>query len=199
MPIYEKIKNKICLAYYGPAKEYLIQIKLLRPFLEHKFKDLKIYIACKPDSMYLLQDEERIIKSENKKDLEPNKFGLIKEIICNTQSHPVEKLFIDSNLEIPTIQTTINKFNSRIAVIYPQATFPTKSLSNIQIDNIKQELINDGYDVKASENITHADLIVGPENEQVFSAAATGINTILIKSGLGTAIFAKMFPNAKIR
>ena len=58
---YASIKNNYCIGYFGNANEHLIQLKLLRPFMERKFPGLNIYLGCKDESMEYLRDCDNVI------------------------------------------------------------------------------------------------------------------------------------------
>ena len=70
LPEYVKIKDNYCIAYFGFSKEYLVQLRLLRPCMEAAFPGIQIYLCSRDDLTYLFKDEPRTL---NKSTLMDNK------------------------------------------------------------------------------------------------------------------------------
>lgn len=164
--------------------------------MEKQLPGIKVFIACKNDSMYLLRDEERILSGD---DLRAKKadFAYIRELICDMESHPIENLMKESNLpcgplEVPVIDLT------RHCVLLTNGIFPTKTLSGDQIQKAIQHIQKNGYEPEINGSIESAGWVVGVENEQLFQAAAAGKKTTLIPTGLGTRLFKEMFPKGEL-
>jgi len=58
-------KKKYCISYFGNNNEYIKLLRLLRPTIESQFSGVEIYLACKDEAFYLLQDEPRVCKKNN--------------------------------------------------------------------------------------------------------------------------------------
>lgn len=182
---YSKIKDKYCIAYFGNANEYLVQLKLLRPILEQKFSGTKIYLACKPESMYLLEGEERILDKDTLS-LKYRSFAHVRELTCNMKTHPIENFLKESEIKNYVICEK-SECNSEKTVIFPKGCLPTKSINPAE------------YNAQIEGNFMDAGHVIGVENEQLFLAASMGIKTTLINTGKGVNLFSKMFPNALIK
>lgn len=196
LPHYAKIKDNYCISYFGNSKEYLVQLKLLRPIVETQLPGIKVFIACKNDSMYLLKNEERIL---NREELQERKtdFAYIREINCDMQTHPIEELMKESNLPCGPIETPVVEPTKR-CVLLTNAIFPTKTLTAKQIQEAISLITKNRFDVDINGSIESAGWVVGVENENLFLAAAMGIKTTLIPTGLGTNLFKSMFTKGEI-
>ena len=87
---YSEIKNRYCIAYFGPMAEYIIQLNALRPIIEKQFPRLELYLAIRNELLYLIEDRRKtILKSEipNFKD----KIAYIREIKSDFYTHPILK------------------------------------------------------------------------------------------------------------
>ena len=197
MSHYVQIKNKIVIGYYGNAHEYLVQLKLVRPFIEAKFPGLEIYLTCRDEAFGLLQDEPRVLPN-SKLMSSKQEFGFIKNIVCNMQVHPVLQLMSESHIPIEPVPV-IKKLLPKTCIICPQGVFPTKYLSNKEIQLLEKEANSEGYQVISGDVSDEVGWVIGPENEQVFRAAAQGIKTTLVESGLGTELYQKLFPDGLIK
>jgi hypothetical protein len=194
LPSYVKIKDKLCIAYFGNSNEYLIQLKLLRPYIERTFYGLHIYIACDDSVFNLLENEKNVVKRSEFKE---SNYGHTKHINCNMQDHPIEVLFSESDIEIPII-TLENNQKSKKCLIYPHGNYPTKSLTEEQIKKLTKIYKNQGFQVEIDGKLDFNSMIIGVENEQLFLAASNNAKTILINTGIGSNLFKKMFPKNEI-
>jgi len=196
LPHYAKIKDNYCVAYYGNSKEYLTQLKLLRPIMEKQLPGIKVFIACRNDSIYLLKNEERILSKE---ELQTKKtdFAYIRELTCDMESHPIENFMKESNLPCGPIHTPVVD-PIRHCVLLTNGILPTKTLSASQIQKAIQYIQNKGFNPEINGSIETAGWVVGVENEHLFNAAANGKRTTLIPTGLGTELFKSMFPNGEL-
>lgn len=196
LPYYAKIKDNYCVAYFGNSKEYLLQLKLLRPIMEAQLPGIKVYIACKSEAIYLLSGEERILTREDLQS-KKNEFAYVRELSCDMQSHPIEEFMKESNLACGPIKIT-TPIIATTCVLLTNAILPTKTLSGKQIqaaiDYIKQK----GCEPQINGSIENADWVVGVENEDLFQAAAMGKKVTLIPTGLGENLFHAMFPKAEL-
>lgn len=195
LPIYAKIKDNYCLAYFGNNKEILIQLKLLRPFMEDTFPGVKIFIACREDALYLLQDEERILTKNELKDSK-NMFGYIRELLCDMQTHPVEEFMNES--DIPCGPVNNLQVTDGHCVLLTNGVIPVKSLTGVQIKKAIEYCRENGQEPIINGSIQNAGWVIGVECDQLYKAASLGIKTTLIPTGFGENLFKKMFPHGQI-
>jgi predicted RNA-binding protein len=196
LPQYAKIKDNYCIAYFGNNKEYLIQLKLLRPYMESTFPGIQIYLSCKEDSIYLLKDEERIILRDK---LKENKhlFGYIRELLCDMKSHPIEEFMEESKIPYGPIRLD-QPLNNKKCTLLTNGISPVSSLTNNQIELAKLYIKNKGYQLEINGETNDSGWIVGVENEQFYQNAASGKSITLIPTGFGENLFKKLFPGGEI-
>lgn len=196
-PYYVSIKDNCCISYFGHNTEYIAQLKILRPLIQEQFNDLKIWLSCNDNLLYLIEDEPNIISRTK---LLSNKriFGHIDEIKCPfDKDHPIEKYF--KKLDI-NIKSMCNKSNSvsKICVISDQCVLPNKPL---HYDNIIKYIRSKGFLIKEFTNLKDLEScgwVVGIENGITYLAANKGIKTTLIPTGIGTDLFKTLFPSAEV-
>ena len=178
------VKDKCCICYFGPCAEYAVMLKYLRPHIEKQLQGLEISLSFKDSMSSLLEGEKRII---SKSDLKNRKreFGYIKTITCNMKDHPIEAIFKESNLEIPTFET---ETEGDLYFLTASSTIPTKSLTQKEIDKIKNKY-------QFANNLQAATCVVGVESPALFEAAFSGKKISLVPTGLGTNFYQKLFPN----
>ena len=168
---------------------------MLLKSIEKELKGITIYIACNSDSIYLFEEKERILTKQQFETQKEN-FAFIKQINCNTITHPIEDLMDES--KIPYLKIKTNKENFKECVLLTEGNFPTKNLEKEKIEKIKSYLENKGISVSINESIEKFNWIVSVENEQLFLAAKENKKITLIPSGVGTNLFKKMFENAEV-
>ena len=192
---YAKIKNKYCIAYFGHSKEYIIQLRLLRPLMEKKFPDIEIYLSSKDDMTYLFRNEPRTL---SKTDLLENKkqFAYINEISYNGKNHPIEKFMEDSEIKIEPIVSEVSNFGN--AVLFSQGSYPNKKLCYNKIKSIINYVESRNCKVDINQPFENYSWVIGIENEQVYEAAALGKKITLIPTGIGENLFKMMFPCTEI-
>ena len=195
LPVYAQIKDNYCLAYFGNNKEILIQLKLLRPFMENTFPGVKVFIACREDALYLLKNEERII-SKNELKESKNMFGYIRELLCDMQTHPVEEFMKESDIPYGPICNL--KITDGNCVLLTNGIIPVKPLNGSQIKQAIEFCKQSGQEPIINGSIEKAGWVVGVECDQLYQAAALGIKTTLIPTGFGENLFKKMFPDGQI-
>lgn len=181
---YSLVKDKCCICYFGPCDEYAVMLKYLRPHIEKQLQGLEIFLSFKDNALYLLEGEERIISKSNLKGKE-REFGYIKTITCNMKDHPIEAIFKESNLEIPTFET---ETGGDLCFLVADSVVPTKSLTQEEIRKVRNKY-------RFVDSPQSATWIVGVESAVLFEAAFSGRKTTLIPTGLGTNFYQKLFPN----
>lgn len=194
-PQFTKIKNRYCIAYFGPCLEYVLQLLYLRPAIEKELPGIEVYIACRADCKRLVENQPRIFLG-NEVHENIRQIAVLREIRCDLKSHPILNLIEEAELTLRYLEYPQRKqLDNRRCVICPNSTLPTKP---IPVEKVKAWVINRGYLPIISENVADASLVVGPENEQLFMAAMRGIPTVLVPTGLGTTLYKKMFPSGEI-
>ena len=195
LPEYVKIKDNYCIAYFGFSKEYLVQLRLLRPCMEAAFPGIQIYLCSRDDLTYLFKDEPRTL---NKSTLMDNKkqFAYIREISYKNTIHPVEELMDESEIKIPPISTEEGNIGS--AVLLTNCCAPVRSLNHYQIKSAIELAELKNCTIAINEPYANYDWVIGVENEQIYEAAAEGKKVTLIPTGIGENLFKKMFPFAEI-
>lgn len=194
---YSKIKDSYCICYFGHNDEYLLQIKILKPIIENKYKNLKIFIGCRDDKIDLFEDKNNLLKMS---DLRSKRFdfGHIRELKFNGTDHPVESLMKECEIENYSLVNDLQEFHTNKCVIITKANYPTLNIDQNKCNLLKKTAIEEGYDVCFDENIKNAGLVMGVESYFLFEAASKGIRTLLYPTGVGTNLYKKMFPKAEV-
>jgi hypothetical protein len=198
LPEYATIKDYYCLAHWGHNKEYLLQMCFLRPYMEASFPEIKIFISCRDEHMYLLNGQERILQKskviENK-----NQFAYIREICNNQQTHPVEDFMNESEIYFSKIANQNSKYSvPGSCVLLTQSNQPTKQLTSYQLQKITEHVEKFHIDIQINKPPESFDWIIGVENELLYDQAAKGKKVTLIPTGVGENLFKNMFPDAEI-
>ena len=190
---YANVKDKYCVCYFGNSDEYLVQLRLLKGLLEKRFPGVKINFGCKDDKSHLLGGQSLTI-SRIKADR--YEFAHIREIAFNGITHPIEEFAKESDvvprLEIVKLPRTTNR-----CVVVTQSNYPTRPMERERFRLLMSKIHNDGYDIELNTNINNASLVAGVESVQLFEAAAQGIRTILVPTGVGENLYKTMFPDAE--
>lgn len=167
---------------------------MLRPYMESKYKGIQIYLACKDDSYYLLQDEPRCVKkSEYKKD----DFCYVRNIMTNLNIHPILEILQESDIEIPTL-SCINENVSNKIYLYTDGFIPTKSLDQDQIKKIITKIESYGKKCIVNEKHDGISSIFSVENEFLVSSAINGLNCTLIDNGYSMNLYRKLFAKINV-
>lgn len=124
-----------------------------------------------------------------------NKFAHIYEFLTGGQTHPIEEMLKDCgiteySIPVPEIEPTSK------CVIIPHGCYPTNNLTKDQISKIKNMAICKQYQI--GEGLEGAGWVIGVESVDLFEAAAKGIKTTLVKTGLGTNLYRNMFPHGEV-
>jgi len=80
------------------------------------------------------------------------------------------------------------------AVILTAGAYPTKNLERDQIEVLRRKATEANFEVEIDASIDHAGIVMGVESVGLFQAAARGVKTILVPTGIGTQLYVKMFP-----
>lgn len=193
---YAKIANNYCVCYFGQSDEYLVLLRLLKPMLEREFPELTICIGCKDDRAHLLGDCKDVLKLTELK-IRKNDFAYISELKCNGSTHPIEDFLIGAKIQNFSIETPITDTTMK-CVICTRAVFPTKPLEKHKIDHLKRIARARGMPYELDTDIEGAGLVMGVESVGLCEAAARGIETVLVPSGVGLRLYKNLFPNLEI-
>lgn len=164
--------------------------------MEKTFPGIKVYLACREDSVYLLKDEERIITREELKESK-HLFGYIRELLCDMQSNPVEEFMNESQIPFGPIRAD-QPLKNKKCVLLTNGVIPVKTLTGNQIKLAIAHIQSKGYQPEINGNTDDAGWVVGVENEQFYLAAAAGRSVTLIPTGFGENLFKKLFPSGQI-
>ncbi|MCK9459697.1 MAG: hypothetical protein M0R80_08665 [Proteobacteria bacterium] len=193
-PSYSKIKNRYCVAYYGPCREYVLQLLYLRSAIEKELPGLELYISCSDDCRCFIPDNTKIIFASEIGDRK-KEVAYLRELRCDLETHPVWQWIQESKLTLKFLEPPQTKnITKKICAICTKANLPTKSMPDV--DKLIKWVISKGFSV--SENVSEADWVVGTENEQLFVAAIQGVKTTLVPTGLGTELYKRLFPSGEI-
>ena len=188
---YAKFKDRYCISYSGPSKEYLHLLSYLRPAIEAELPGIQIYLCGRKEC---LPDTERVFEI-SEIEQKRNELAYIRDLKCDLIHHPVEALLKESNLNLTYWTPPIQRMSQgKYYILCPNGTLPTKTLSPKQIDALKIKI---GH-LEISDNIENADWVIGVESVGLFKAAMLGIKTTLIATGLGTNLYKKLFPSGEI-
>jgi hypothetical protein len=192
---YMKIKDNYCISYQGGAKDFLMQLKLLRPAMEAKFPGTQVYISCRDEFAYIFEDEPRIIPRSELQE-KRKQFAYVRELGYKTDENPVEKLMTESGIEIPQICT--NSKQNCAAVLLPHGNFPNKNLTHKQIKDVTEYVRSQGCELSINKPCESFNWVIGVENEFLYKSASCGKRVTLIPTGIGENLFRCMFPEAEI-
>lgn len=194
---YAKIKDRYCLSYFGTSDEYLLQIFLIKPFIENKFNGVKIYIGCRDDKKHLFGKNDYILeKSQIIK--ERLNFGYIREITFNGKEHPIENLVRECEIDNIEISNQLQEEHTTKCVIITKGNYPTVSLDQNKVNALKRIATQNGFECVLDEDISNAGLVMGVESWNLFKAASEGIKTKLWPTGMGTNLYKFMFPKGEL-
>lgn len=186
---YAKIKNRYCIVYVGNCNEYLVQLKLIRPSIEKIYPGIEIYLVCKDDAFYLLENEPKTLtRSEYVKE----RYGYTRELFCDMHTHPVEELLKESNIPKLLLRTEQKK-GGNFCAIYPFGAAPTKSLNREQIEKVEKYVVSKNMKPQINGDLESAAWVIGVENEFTALAPTKGIKTTLIPTGIGENLYKSLY------
>ena len=194
---YASIKNNYCIGYFGNSDEYLIQLRLLRPFLERRFHGLNIYLSCKDASIQYLDNCDKVIPLSGLRD-KKSKFAHVRELRFNGNTHPIADLLTESFISNYVITSHIEEEHTNLCVISTQGSYPTSPLKKKQIDILKRKAYDKGFEIQIDGDFKNAGMVMGVESVGLFEAAAKGLQTYLVPTGVGERLYQNMFPNGEV-
>lgn len=194
---YSKIKDNYCICYFGYSDEYLVQMRLLRPVFESNFPGLNIYFGCKDDKSHFLGNQKDILKVSDLK-MRKREFAHVKELRYNGETHPLEDLLVQSGVTTFVVETSRPDVVTAKMTILTSGNYPTVPLVKSQIERLSQMGRKSGFYVEVDSDWSDSGWVVGVESVGLFEAAAKGIRTGLVPTGVGTRLYHHMFPNGEV-
>ena len=96
---YLEIKDRCCLAYYGPFEEYVVQLKILRSCIERAIPKLHIYLSCRDDAFHWINKEKNVFSFS---ELESHRSSLsyLNEIKGSIKNNPIENFMLENQIPI---------------------------------------------------------------------------------------------------
>ncbi len=213
---YAKIRNNYCISYYGLVPEYVVILRLLRPYMNKAYPHLRIFISCRDEIMYLLEEEPDILGYSEIYDRK-NDFAYIRELNTSTSApHVMETLIRDSIPNFIFERPEKPKLISHHCLVCPDGALPTQSHPDsgklceyAESRGYKTTIV--GSDIhpgttktnfrpgsKKFKILDEVDWVIGVENEFIFEAIRRGIKTTLISSGLGNNLYKTLSPEGEI-
>jgi hypothetical protein len=211
---YVGINRHCCLAYYGMLPEYVTVLRMLRPQIEQQLPDVRIFISCCDEFLYLLAGEERTVPFSQMADRR-NEFAYIREVTAGLDgAHPLVSLMRESGL---TYRPTPITPRTGPCLICPDSGNPDRCYR--QADRLRSlvrgrglhPLVVAGDVHTACQNpdlrpsgadkysvIDSAAWVVGTENEYTYEAIARGIPTSLLDTGGTNDLFRFVCPAGEI-
>jgi hypothetical protein len=212
---YAKIRNNYCISYYGLVPEYVVLLRYLRPYIKKVYPHLRIFISCRDEIMYLLEEESDIIgfsEIHNKK----NDFAYIRELTTSIEPpHALETIILES---LPNFvpEKLIPHTLSHRCLVCPDGAFPTQSYFDtnkicnyVESKGYKPTVV--GSDIHPGPSqveirpgcdklrlLDDTDWVIGVENEFIFEAIRRGIRTTLLPSGIGSNLYKLICPRGEI-
>jgi len=146
LPIYAKIKDRICISYLGESSEYVVQLNCLLPTLERELNGVEIFICCK-DELVSWFNNPRVF-GHSKMTQKKNDFALIKPLKFNMRTHPIIGLLDDSNIACERVDVPHHDPTAKCAIC-PEGLHPVKSMSYFQKRRSSKWLQNRGLSQKS--------------------------------------------------
>lgn len=194
-PYYNEIRNKVLICYLGHSKDYLVQLRIIRPYLEKL--GLDIWIGCRDEYRDWVDKVITLSDFEDKKE----EFVYSLEITyASDEIHPIWKLWKEAEVKLDKIEQKPPQ--TTIAILTTECNYPTKPLSIKQTTQLREYLLRKGMSSIVETNdksiLDKAGIVAGVENALLFEAASRGIYTILIPTGLGTELYKTLFSKAEV-
>lgn len=157
---------------------------------------MNMCFGCKDDKTHLLKGCDPILKVSEIK-LHRHSFAHIRELRY-VQNHPVEELLNESGITNFALRTQIKKPESRKCVIIKSGAYPTSPLENKDISRFQSMASDKGFEPVVTDDIKDAGWVIGVESVGLFEAAAQGIKTDLVDTGVGTRLYKQCFPSGGV-
>lgn len=196
LPEYAKIKDNYCVAYNGHCRDYVVLLRVLRPFIEREFPGIRIHLCCRDDHMYVLSGQDNVLPYSELHSRRSG-FAYVRELLAANGCHPVESLVDESAIPIGRASQQPRPTRGSCLVV-PHGMHPTRSLSGAQTRSLIEMARSRGFTPSTEIGWREADWVVGVESEQLFEAAAAGKATTLVNTGFGKNLYSRVFPDGQI-
>lgn len=193
---YSQVKDHYLFFYGGPNEDYLLELALIRPYLEDKYPGLKLFIGCKDLHFHVIQGYNHTLKESELRGTRLA-FGHIRVIESNGEAHPIERLLNENGLQ-PSLTAPPPPVRTTKCLIIPRGNFPVGPLTQRQKDTLIRIAKAEGYEPEESQDVENAGLVMGVESYSLILAASKGIETRLVPTGTGTRLYRSLFENGKI-
>lgn len=212
---YAKVRNHYCLSYSGRLPDYVVLLRTIRPHLRTAYPELRLFISCRDELMYLMESEEDVIPYSTLHDRK-YEFAYIREI--STSVNPPHSILSLIEESIPGFKSgpVESKTSGRWCLVCPDGGLPTKGFPNSQ--KLKSYAEAKGYraivlgsdlhpgsaavDSRPGQDklayLLDADWVIGVENEYLFEAVRRNIKTTLVPTGIGTNLYKLLCPHGEI-
>tara|TARA_Y100000034_G_scaffold134723_1_gene203987 strand:- start:792 stop:1316 length:525 start_codon:yes stop_codon:yes gene_type:complete len=167
-------------------------MRLLKPVLEKRFAGLNLCFGCKDDKLHLLKGCEPVLKVSEIK-VHRHVYAHIRELRFNN-AHPVDSLMVESGVTNFVVRRSVLPPKTKKCVIVKSGAYPTSPLETKEVKKFQQMASDEGFEPVITDDIEDAGWVIGVESVPLFEAAAQGIKTTLIDTGVGTRLFKMMFP-----
>ncbi len=182
---YAVVKDKLCIRYVGHNPDYLVQLKALRPSFEKAFPEISFAFTGR-NIVWLDEDPTT------------DEFGYTINVLydASEEIHPILNLIKESSIPVQKCPHVGKGDHS--GIICPHGNFPTKSLTNKQIEQLKayvekqslKPLVLKTLDEKTrKDQARNAGMVVGVECDVLFEAVYAGRPTALVPTGLGQELY----------
>ena len=96
---YKKIKNKLCVAYFGPTDDFVNQLLEARPHIEMELPGLDLYVACRDEVFERLHTTDRLLSYSQLRDGK-DEFAYVRELRSNAGENPVTAILEESKIPV---------------------------------------------------------------------------------------------------
>lgn len=192
LDVYIEKKDLCCLLYLGNSAEYILLLNLLKEHIHKKFDNISFKVACKTNIIEKLKYQEiEFIKDINLINLKD--FGFVYEIKLDLQNntHPLEDLVKEIDHKFKTEQQNTIKF----AKIFPQGSFPIKSLTESQIKIIENIVKKNGIEITKNDELI--DWAIGTQNIDTYLHASKGLKTTMVNVDLGKNLIKRLYESVE--
>jgi hypothetical protein len=197
LPKYAKVKDRCCIYYFGPSDEYVLLLRLIKPLLERRFAGVEVCLGCRDDKADMLAGLPHVMLATEikaKRDL----YGHIEELKFNLPAHPIEELLDKYGISDRLVGAAEPADLAARCVIVTKGHHPTKNLEGHKIEALKRIAKDLGFYPEVDTDAANAGLVMGVESCGLFAAAARGVRTKLVPTGVGTRLYRNLFLNNEV-
>lgn len=188
-----RARGKYCCCCFGNNDEYLLILKHLRPYIEAQLQGVKVYIACRDESHYLLHDEPRVVLKSR---FDRHEFGHVRELKPDKEKHPLTMLLEESGIDIPVIRSAETEPTTKV-YFSSASLYPCKPLAEAATSNLIKSLHSNGKTVLQNEAYDGVSSVFATEGLLLLQGCLAGASCTLIDNGNGGSLLRRMFPGLK--